>query len=43
VRKEPSRVARQAAALPGPAGVPLDEELSRHGLEGLDAIGRSAA
>ena len=43
VRKEPSRVARQAAALSGPAGVPLEDELSKHGLEGLDAIGRSAA
>lgn len=43
VRKEPSRVAGQAVSLPGPAGVPLDDELSKHGLEGLDAIGRSAA
>jgi hypothetical protein len=43
VRKEPSRVARQAAALPGPAGVSLDEELSKHALEGLGTIGRSAA
>lgn len=43
VRKEPSRVARKAAALSGPAGVPLDEELSKHGLDGLDAAGRSAA
>jgi lysophospholipid acyltransferase (LPLAT)-like uncharacterized protein len=32
VRKEPSRVARWAAALPGPPGVPLDDELARHGL-----------
>ena len=29
VRREPSRVARWAAALPGPCGVPLEEELSR--------------
>jgi lysophospholipid acyltransferase (LPLAT)-like uncharacterized protein len=29
VRREPSRVARWAAALPGPAGVPLDDELDR--------------
>ena len=43
VRKEPSRVARWAAALPGPAGVPLEEELARHGLAGLDDSGRSAA
>jgi hypothetical protein len=40
VRKEPSRVARWAAAVPGPVGVPLESELSRHGLE---AAGRSAA
>jgi lysophospholipid acyltransferase (LPLAT)-like uncharacterized protein len=31
VRKEPSRVARKAASLPGPIGVPLDEELDRVG------------
>jgi hypothetical protein len=43
VRKEPSRVARKAAALPGPIGVPLDEELDRvgacelHQTETLDA------
>ena len=43
VRKEPSRVARWAAALPGPAGVSLADELARHGLVGLDASGRSAA
>ncbi len=43
VRKEPSRVARWAAALPGPAGVPLADALSRHGRAGLDAAGRSAA
>jgi lysophospholipid acyltransferase (LPLAT)-like uncharacterized protein len=43
VRKEPSRVARQAAALPGPAGVPLDEELQVHGLAVIDTAGRSAA
>lgn len=29
VRREPSRVAGWAAALPGPAGVPLDDELRR--------------
>jgi lysophospholipid acyltransferase (LPLAT)-like uncharacterized protein len=29
VKKEPSRVARWAAALPGPAGVPLEDELER--------------
>ena len=29
VRKEPSRLARWAAALPGPAGVPLADELTR--------------
>ncbi len=43
LRKEPSRVARKAAALSGPVGVPLDEELSHHGLEAIDAAGRSAA
>jgi lysophospholipid acyltransferase (LPLAT)-like uncharacterized protein len=43
VRKEPSRVARKAAALPGPAGVPLDEELQVHGLAAIDTAGRSAA
>jgi lysophospholipid acyltransferase (LPLAT)-like uncharacterized protein len=32
VRKEPSRVARRAAALPGPQGVPLESELERFGL-----------
>ena len=32
MRREPSRVARWAAALPGPAGVPLDEELQRCGV-----------
>ena len=31
-RREPSRVARWAARLPGPAGVPLAEELARIGL-----------
>ena len=43
IRKEPSRVARRAAALVGPEGVPLDEELTRHGLQGLDGERRSAA
>jgi lysophospholipid acyltransferase (LPLAT)-like uncharacterized protein len=37
VRKEPSRVARWAAALPGPPGVPLDDELARHGLASAPA------
>jgi lysophospholipid acyltransferase (LPLAT)-like uncharacterized protein len=32
IRKEPSRVARWAAALPGPTGVPLEAELERLGL-----------
>jgi lysophospholipid acyltransferase (LPLAT)-like uncharacterized protein len=32
IRKEPSRVARWAAALPGPMGVPLEAELERLGL-----------
>jgi len=32
VRKEPSRVARETAAWPGPPGVPLEDELGRHGL-----------
>jgi lysophospholipid acyltransferase (LPLAT)-like uncharacterized protein len=32
VRKEPSRVARTAAAVPGPTGVPLDDELDRVGV-----------
>ncbi len=36
VRKEPSRVARWAAKLPGPAGVSLDDELSRFGLAPSD-------
>jgi lysophospholipid acyltransferase (LPLAT)-like uncharacterized protein len=40
VRKEPSRVARWAAAVPGPVGVSLEAELAWHG---LDAVGRSAA
>jgi hypothetical protein len=34
VRKEPSRVARWAAAMPGPPGVPLAEELARAGVDG---------
>ncbi len=29
IRREPSRIARWAAAVPGPAGVPLEEELQR--------------
>jgi lysophospholipid acyltransferase (LPLAT)-like uncharacterized protein len=33
VRKEPSRVARKGAVIPGPPGVSLDDELSRVGLE----------
>jgi lysophospholipid acyltransferase (LPLAT)-like uncharacterized protein len=32
VRKEPSRVARKAAAVPGPAGVTLEDELDRIGI-----------
>jgi hypothetical protein len=32
VRKEPSRVARALAREPGDPGVPLTEELARHGL-----------
>ncbi len=32
VRKEPSRVARKAAALPGPTGVALEDELDRIGV-----------
>jgi lysophospholipid acyltransferase (LPLAT)-like uncharacterized protein len=32
IRKEPSRVARWAAALPGPMGVPLEAELERLGM-----------
>ncbi len=32
VRKEPSRVARETAAWAGPPGVPLEDELGRHGL-----------
>jgi lysophospholipid acyltransferase (LPLAT)-like uncharacterized protein len=32
VFKQPSRVARRAAAEPGDPGVPLEEELARHGL-----------
>ena len=32
VRKEPSRHARHAAGLPGPTGVPLEDELARFGL-----------
>ncbi len=43
VRKEPSRVARWAAALPGPAGVAVEDELARLGLAGLGSAGRSAA
>ena len=37
VRKEPSRVARGAASLPGFPGVPLEAELERHGLEAAAA------
>jgi lysophospholipid acyltransferase (LPLAT)-like uncharacterized protein len=33
IRKEPSRHAKRSALLPGPAGVSLDEELARFGLE----------
>jgi lysophospholipid acyltransferase (LPLAT)-like uncharacterized protein len=44
LRKEPSRVARRAACLPGPAGVPLDEELDRVGLAThAETHGRPAA
>ena len=42
VRKEPSRVAGRAAALRGPSGVALAEELARVGLESGHA-GRTAA
>ncbi len=35
VRKEPSRVARRAAALDGPRGVSLDDELTRVGIATL--------
>ena len=38
VRKEPSRVARWAAAVPGPPGVPLDEELDRVGVGRASAV-----
>ena len=41
VRKEPSRVARWAAALPGPEGVPLADELARNSL--VDGASRPAA
>jgi lysophospholipid acyltransferase (LPLAT)-like uncharacterized protein len=37
VRKEPSRVARWAAAVPGPSGVPLADELLRAGVPAADA------
>ncbi len=36
IRKEPSRHARRSAAVPGPAGVPLAEELARFGLSARD-------
>ena len=36
VRKEPSRHAKRSALLPGPAGVPLEDELARCGLEPRD-------
>ena len=42
VRKEPSRVARRAAALPGTPGVDLAAELERVGIVG-DPAGRTAA
>ena len=42
VRKEPSRVARQAAALPGLPGVPLAAELIRVGIE-AGTVGRTTA
>ncbi|MFM8735117.1 MAG: lysophospholipid acyltransferase family protein [Pirellulales bacterium] len=37
VRKEPSRVAGRMAAVPGPRGVELDEELARVGLSAMPA------
>ena len=37
VRKEPSRVARQAARLSGPPGVSLADELERLGLSDISA------
>ena len=43
VRREPSRVARWAAALPGPSGVPLAEELERVGLPSAVAGAAPAA
>jgi hypothetical protein len=32
MRKEPSRHAKRSALVPGPAGVSLDDELTRFGL-----------
>ncbi len=42
-RREPSRVARWAAALPGPSGVPLEAELERVGLSSTSALKKTAA
>ena len=36
MRKEPSRHAKRSALLPGPAGVSLDDELARFGLDRLE-------
>jgi hypothetical protein len=41
VRREPSRVARWAAALPGPSGVSLGDELDR--VVPNDPVGRLVA
>ena len=38
VHREPSRHARRAALLRGPAGVPLDDELERHGLSSTELV-----
>ena len=36
IRKEPSRHAKRSALVPGPAGVSLDDELTRFGLDRLE-------
>jgi len=42
VRKEPSRVAARTAAEPGQPGVPLEDELARHGLDDVPLVADAA-
>ncbi len=43
IRREPARRGKAAAMLPGPAGVPIEEELARCGMAGEPARGLPAA